>query len=100
MYRRRETLRAIGPEVVFFGSKVLPIGLDFGRSCLRSYGIVSRARVAGLAKQLADGAFYALVLAFAEMVVANVAVRVDQVDGGPIVIVEGVPDTIVAIYGY
>ena len=53
--------------------------------------------VAFNAEKLLDDALRLLVAAFAEVVVADDAVDVDEVERGPVVVVEGVPDLVVVV---
>ena len=56
-------------------------------------------QIAGHVEQLLDGALSIFVVAFAEVVQANGAVAIDDVQGGPIPVREGVPDRVVAVDG-
>jgi hypothetical protein len=50
-----------------------------------------------LGQQLPDDLFRFLIIAFAEVVAANLSRRIDEIMGGPILIVEALPDRIVVI---
>jgi hypothetical protein len=54
----------------------------------------------GLPQQLLDDRFRALVLAFAEMVVTDAALRIDEIQRRPIAIVERAPHTEVTVDRY
>src|SRR5439155_26409271 len=60
-------------------------------------GIVAHAGISGFAQQLLNDRFRALVLAFPELVMADLAVRIDDIDGRPIVIGECLPYRVVAV---
>jgi hypothetical protein len=70
---------------------VIPVGLGFGAHAF------DEGALAIDAEQLLDEALGLLVAALSEMLVAHDAVRVDEVQRGPIVVVEGPPDLIVVI---
>ena len=56
--------------------------------------MVGRSR---LGQQLLDDHFRLLVFAFAEVVVPDAPQRVGEIQGGPVVIVEGAPDRVVVV---
>ena len=56
-------------------------------------------RVSRVGQQLPDGLLRSVVIAFAEMMIANLSGRIDEIVGGPILIFETLPDRIVIIEG-
>src|SRR5205823_1480462 len=95
--RRHEALRLVVTEIIFLRSEVVPVRRNFGAARIDLDGIVAYAGVAGLPQQLLNDGFRALVLAFAELVMTDLAVGIDDIHGGPIVVAECVPYPVVAV---
>ena len=53
--------------------------------------------VAGFAEQLADLGFRFFVPTFTEVVIAHAALRVNEIERGPILVVERAPDFVVVV---
>src|SRR5262249_26117323 len=95
--RRREVLRLLVPEVRLGRPQARPVRLHletfvgngdrFARHLVRSR----------LPQQLLDDALALLVAALAEVVVPDPPLRVRDVDGGPIVVGERLPDAVLAV---
>ena len=88
---RREVLAAVVAEVRLRRAQVVPVGL--GLHALPSDG----DELALDAEQPLDDALRSLVAPFAEVVVADGAIRVDEVERRPVVVVEGAPDRVVVV---
>src|SRR5215211_5511236 len=90
--RRRAVLAAArGAEVGLGRPEVLPVGRRFHA------GSFDRYELALHAEQLLDAALELLVASFAEMVVADDAVPVGEVQRRPVVVGEGAPDLVVVV---
>ena len=89
--RRVEVLAAVVAEVGLGRAQVVPVGL------LLHADAFDGDELALDAEQLLDDALRFLVAPLAEVVVANVAVHVDEVERRPVVVVEGGPDPVVVV---
>src|SRR5882724_9944564 len=92
---RREALRLVAAEIIFLRSEIVPVCRNLRAARIDLDGIVAHAGIAGLPQQLLNDGLRALVLAFAELVMTDLAVRVDHIHGGPVAIGEGVPYPVV-----
>src|ERR1700681_221095 len=81
---RCEALRLVAAEIIFLRSEIVPVRRNFGAARVDLDGIVAHAGIAGLPQQLLNDGFRALVLAFAELVMTDLAVGIDDIHGGPI----------------
>jgi hypothetical protein len=87
------TARRAHPEIRLGRSQVVPVGL-------RLYAEpFDRDELALDAEQSLDRALRLLVASFAEVVVADDAVPVDEVERRPVVVVEGAPDLVLVVDG-
>src|SRR3984893_4389827 len=94
---RCEALRLVAAEIIFLRSEILPVRRNLRAARIDLDGIVAHAGIAGLTQQLLNDGFRALVLAFAELVMTDLAVGIDDIQGGPIVVAECVPYPVVAV---
>ena len=91
--RRREVLAAPGAQVRLRCAQVVPVGLRLNPDPFHREG----DEVAVDPQQLLDDALRRLVAPFAEVVVADEAVPVDEVERRPIVVVERRPHRVVVV---
>lgn len=89
--RRREVLAAPVAEIRLGRTHVVPVGLRLNAEPFDG------DQLALDVEQPLDGALRLLVASFAEVVVADDAVRIDEVERGPVVVVEGAPDLVVVV---
>src|SRR6185503_9137946 len=95
--RRREALGARVPDVGLRRNDADEIGCQRRAFAVRRDEIRGDRGAAGLGEQLLYHAFRLVVLAFAEVRVADVAVRVDEVVRGPVLIRKRAPDGVVVV---
>ena len=89
--RRREVLGAPVAEIGLGSPQVVPVGLRLHAEPFDGDELALDA------EQSLEDALRLLVAAFAEVLVADHAVRVDEVERRPVVVVEGAPDRIVVV---
>src|SRR5262249_12003063 len=88
------SLAAVVAEVRLRGCELVPVGRRLDAVALDGHELAVDA------EQTLDRALRFLVPAFTEMVVADRAVPVDEVDGGPVVVRKGMPDRVVGVEGH
>jgi hypothetical protein len=59
----------------------------------------SKPVLAGIDQHFLDDRLRLFVFALAELVMANAALGIDEIEGGPIMIIERAPDFVIAVYG-
>src|SRR3954454_24387713 len=91
---RREVLAARIPEIRLGRAQMVPVRLGLDATPFDGY------RFAIDAEQALDRALRLLVAPLAEVVVADDAVAVDEVERGPVLVAEGAPDPVVAVDGH
>src|SRR5438132_10593917 len=94
---RDKILRSLIADVCFGRSDIIHVGGGLGsRSGYRNKAGRLRG-CTGLGKELLDHPLGAVIIAFAEMMMANTALGIDEVMRRPIFVVEGAPDRIVVV---
>src|SRR5829696_9163967 len=93
----REVLGTLVAEVVLRGPQAGPVGGGLHPTGLDRNQVLADAAAAGLAQQLLQDHLGLLVFALAELVVPNLPLGVDEVEGRPVVVVEGAPDRVVVV---
>ena len=96
---RLKVLRARRADIVLRRLQARPIGGHFSASGIDRHQLIAETGDSGVAQQRLNDHLRLLVIAFAEFVVSNAALRVDEVERRPILIVEGAPDRIVGVDG-
>ncbi len=92
-----EVLGALVAGVVLGGSEVVPVGRGFHAACVDAdQAGLGRGR-SGVGQELLDGHLGLGVSAFAEVMMAQPPFGVGEVQGGPVVVIEGTPDLVVAV---
>src|SRR6266851_9408037 len=94
---RRKVLGARVSDIVFRRPQVAPIGGSFSTLGIDRDQFMSEAADAGLGQQLLKNHFRLFVGALAELMIANTPLRIDEIEGRPIVVIESTPDRIVVI---
>src|SRR5262249_24872269 len=84
-------------DVVLGGPQAAPIGGGFNATPLDRNQFLTDAVDSGCGQQSLKNHFGLFVLALAELMMANMPLRIDEIERRPIVVVEGAPDRIVAI---
>src|SRR5262245_23869822 len=94
---RDKILGAVIADIVLRRSQAVPIGGSFNTTALDRNGFIPNAAASGLGQQLLNNLFRLLVFTFAELMMANLSLGINEIEGRPIVIVESPPDGIVVI---
>jgi hypothetical protein len=94
---RGEVLGALVAEVVLRRPQAVPVGGSFHPTAIDRDQVLVDAAGAGLGQQLPKDHLGLLVAALAEAVVPNLSLCVDDVQGWPVVVVEGGPDGVVVV---
>ena len=94
---RGEVFRLVRAEVVLRGPQVVPVGLGRHPVGIDRDEVVAEALGAGLRQQVPQDHLGRVVVALAEVVVADPPLGVGEVDRGPVVVVERGPDRVVAV---
>jgi HKD family nuclease len=97
--RRDEALRAIMADVGLRGTKARPVGIGLTAGTFRAHQISGDVARSRFGEQMLDDALGARVVSLAEMRVSNHALRVDEVEGWPVAVVEVAPDRTAAVDG-
>src|SRR6266446_5232091 len=98
-FGRGEILGLAISDICFGRSPIHPVrsGLD------SNSGYASRVRIESscsvFLQELLDGALDVAIIAFPKVVVPNSSLRVDEILGGPVLVVKGSPDPILAVDG-
>src|SRR5437773_12043221 len=95
--RRCKALRLLTAEIILLRSQIVPVRGNFRPAWIDLHGIVAHSGISGFAQELLNDRLRALVLALAELVMPDLAVRIDDIHGGPITIAECVPYRGVAV---
>src|SRR5688572_29261876 len=95
--RRHEMRRPLVSDVIFRGSQIVPIRRHLDTAGINRHDAIASAARAGFGQQPLNGRFRAMVLALAEVMLANASVRVDEIEGGPVLVLEGAPDRVIVI---
>ena len=96
--RGGEVLRALVPDVGLGRLNRVGIGGCFGACGSDVGGGIREGLVVGLFQETANPLLGLIVVSFAEVVITDVARRVDEVVRRPILVIEGAPDAIVVIH--
>src|SRR6266498_5484404 len=94
---RRKVLGALIADIVFWGLQAAPIGGSFSTTGIDRDKIMSDAADSSLGQQLLNNHFRLFVFALAELMMSNMPLRVDEIEGWPIVVVESTPYRIFVI---
>src|SRR6187200_525961 len=86
--RRREVLRALVPEIVFWRLQVGPVGRPFHAADSSRLDTAAWTGSASVHQQLSNLVLRLFVLTLAEVTIADASTRVDEVQGGPVLIPE------------
>ena len=90
-------LGALVAQVGLRGAHVAPIRRDFEPAGVGRDEVAADVALPGLGEQLLDGPFRLLVRTLAVVVVADAPLGVGEVEGGPVVVHERIPDRIVVV---
>ena len=94
---RGEVLGAFVAEVVLGRPQAVPVGGSLHAAGIHGDQIRADAAGAGVGQQLLQDHLGLLIAALAEAMVADLALGVDEVEGRPVVVVEGSPDRVVVV---
>src|SRR6266536_1014693 len=94
---RRKVLGALIADIVFRRLQAAPIGGSFSTTGIDRNQFMTDAADSGLGQQLLNNHFGLFVVALAELMMSNVPLRVDEVEGRPIVVVESMPYRMVVV---
>jgi hypothetical protein len=97
--RGGESHRPVAAEIVFRGLQILPISRNLGAARIDLDEVAAYAGIPSFPQKTLNDRFSALIFAFAELVVADLAIGIDDVHRGPILIAECAPYPVVAIDG-
>ena len=95
--RRHEVLRPLVPDVIFRRLQVAPIGSHFQPLGIDRHRPAADAGGPCFGQQLLNGLLGSLVLALAEVMLTNASPRIDEIEGRPILVIEGAPDRVVVV---
>src|SRR5580658_1152761 len=95
--RRGEILGLARSEICFGRAPIGPVRRSFDANTGYARQVRSRAGGSVFLQEFLDGAVDVGIFAFAKMVVANAAFRVNEILGGPILVIERLPDLVVAV---
>src|SRR5215213_5927405 len=88
---------ALIADIVLRGPQVVPIGGSFSTTSIDRNQFMSAAVDSGLGQQLLNSHLRLFVFALAEMMMSNMPLRIDEIEGRPIPVVEGTPYRIIVI---
>src|SRR5882724_2804877 len=94
---RRKVLGALIPDIVFRRLQAAPIGGSFRTTGIDRNQFMTDAAVSGLGQQLLNDPFRLFVRALTELMMSNTLLRIDEIEGRPICVLEGTPYRTVAI---
>ena len=94
---RREVLGARIADIIFGRLQAVPIGGSFDTTGIDRNQLVIDAADSGLGQQLLKNPLRLLVVALAEVMMANLPLRIDEIERRPIVVVERLPERVVVI---
>src|SRR5207302_4759625 len=94
---RRKVLAARVPDIGFWRSQAVPIGSSFSTLGIDRNQFLIEAADSGLSQQVLQHHFRQFVGAFAEVMIAQMPLRIDEIEGRPIVVGERLPDRKVVI---
>src|SRR5882724_3989981 len=89
--RRRKILRTVIAQVIFRGFQVAPVGCSFNASGVDCDQFMADVPCAGLGQQLLDDFLRLLIPALAELMMSDMPLRIDKIEGRPILIAESTP---------
>src|SRR6266496_2104484 len=92
-----EVLGALIADIVFRRLQAIPVGGSFSTTGVDRNQFMTDPADSGLGQQLLNDHFGLFVFALAELMMSNLSLRVDEVEGWPVVVVEGTPDRIVVV---
>jgi hypothetical protein len=94
---RCKALGALVTHVVLFRCQVVPVGGDLRATGVDCNQILRDPVVSRLGQQLLDDSFRLVVVALAELVVADAPLRVCEIERWPVMVVERAPDRILIV---
>src|SRR5829696_507016 len=94
---RRKVLGALIAEIVFRRPQAAPIGGSFSTTGIDRNQVMAHAAVSGLFEQLLNNHLRLFVCALAELMMSNMPLCIDEIEGRPITVVESTPYRIVVI---
>src|ERR1700690_70485 len=97
LFGRSEILGLAISDICFGRSRIRPVRSRLDSSTGYASRIRSHASCPFFFQELLDGALDVAIIAFPKMVVPDSPFRVHQILGGPILVVERLPDPIVAV---
>src|SRR5260370_32212093 len=92
-----KVLGALIADIVFRRLQAAPIGGSFNTTRIDRNQFMADAAASGLGQQLLNDLFRLFVFALAELMMSNTPLRIDEIEGRPILIVESAPYRMVAI---
>src|SRR5262245_9148169 len=92
--RRGKVLGPIIADIVFRRPQVVPIGGGFHSRVINRNQFIPKTAAAGLGQQLLNDHFRHFVLALAKMMMSNLSLGINEIEGRPIVVAESPPDAI------
>ena len=95
--RRRECPGAVVSDISFRGSQICPIRGKLGGARIDQSWLPIKSAGSSLDQQLPDDRFPVLVLAFAELVIPNTPLRIDEIACRPVLVHEGSPNRVIAV---
>src|SRR5712691_2336466 len=84
-------------DIVFRRPQAAPIGGSFSSMGIDRNQFMTDAADSGLGQQLLNDHFRLFVFALAELMMSNMPLRIDEIEGRPILVVESTPYRMVAI---
>src|SRR5438552_4787949 len=94
---RGKVLAAVVADIIFRGLQVAPIGGSFRTAGIDGNQIVTDATVSGLGQQLLNDSLRLFVFTLAELMMPDAPLRIDDIKGRPVFILESAPYGKVAI---
>jgi len=86
---RREVLRSVVADVGLLRLQLVPISCGVDAIGIDRHDTIARAGDTRFGQQPLNGCLRAFVLALAKVMMADATLRIDEVQRGPIVVVEG-----------
>src|SRR5215211_5788196 len=94
---RGKVLGGLIVKIVFRRPQAAPIGGSFSATGIHRNQFMTEAADPGIGQQLLNNHFRLFVFALAELMMSDMPLRIDEIEGGPISVVESTPYRIVAI---
>ena len=88
---RRKVLGALIADIVFRRLQAAPIGGSFHTTGINRNQVVADVADSGLGQQLLNNPFRLFVFALAELMMSNMPLRIDEIEGRPILVLESTP---------